>query len=107
MRLIDADALISRVVFHTDWSTDIKVVIEDEVNAEPTVEPERMKLIQEAVNTIMNMSNTDSLEDKCFRNAARFIQNAIDGKPQDFELISDETKIFRWISMLSRKEKRK
>lgn len=28
--------------------------------------------------------------DKCFRNAARLIQNAIDGEPQDFELIPDE-----------------
>ena len=41
MRLIDADALINRVVFHTDWSPDEKEAFEDEVNSEPTVEPER------------------------------------------------------------------
>ena len=41
MRLIDADALINRVVFHTDWSSDEKEAFEDEVNSEPTVEPER------------------------------------------------------------------
>ena len=41
MRLIDADALINRVVFHTDWSLDEKAAFEDEVNAEPTIEPEQ------------------------------------------------------------------
>lgn len=38
MRLIDADVLINRVVFHTDWSTDEKEAFEDEVNAEPAVD---------------------------------------------------------------------
>lgn len=41
MRLIDADALINRVVFHTDWPSDEKEAFEDEVNSEQTVEPER------------------------------------------------------------------
>lgn len=40
MRLIDADALINRIVFHTDWPVDEKEAFEDEINAEPTVEPE-------------------------------------------------------------------
>ena len=40
MRLIDADALINRIVFHTDWPTDEKEAFEDEINAEPTITPE-------------------------------------------------------------------
>jgi len=51
---------------------------------------DRMKFVQEAVNTLMNTSKTDGIKDKCFRNAARFVQNAIDGKPQDYELIPDD-----------------
>ena len=51
---------------------------------------DRMKFVQEAVNTLMNISKTNSVKDKCFRNAARFVQNAIDGEPQDFERIPDE-----------------
>ncbi len=50
---------------------------------------DRLKLVQESVYTIMNISKTDSIKDKCFRNAARFIQNAIDGKYQDFEPIPE------------------
>lgn len=42
MRAIDADALINRIVFHTDWTTDEKEAFEDEINAEPTIE-ERKK----------------------------------------------------------------
>lgn len=38
MRLIDANALINRIVFHTDWTTDEKEAFEDEINAEPTIE---------------------------------------------------------------------
>ena len=41
MRAIDADALINRIVFHTDWPTDEKEAFEDEINAEPTITPER------------------------------------------------------------------
>lgn len=41
-RAIDADALINRIVFHTDWTTDEKEAFEDEINAEPTIE-ERKK----------------------------------------------------------------
>ena len=40
-RLIDADALINRIVFHTDWPTDEKEAFEDEINAAPTITPER------------------------------------------------------------------
>ena len=54
---------------------------------------DRMKFVQEAVNTLMNSSETNSVKDKCFRNAARFVQNAIDGEPQDFERIPDEPEI--------------
>lgn len=53
---------------------------------------DRLKLVQESVYTIMNMAKTDSMKDKCFRNVARFIQMAIDGKYQDFEPIETEIK---------------
>lgn len=39
MRLIDADALINRIVFHKDWSSDEKEAFEDVINEEPSVEP--------------------------------------------------------------------
>jgi hypothetical protein len=41
MRPIDADALINRIVFHSDLPGDQKEVFEDEINAEPSIEPER------------------------------------------------------------------
>ena len=41
MRLIDADALINRIVFHSDLPFDQKEAFEDEINAEPSVQPER------------------------------------------------------------------
>ena len=43
MRAIDADALIDRIVFHSDLPFDQKEAFEDEINAEPTIEPERKK----------------------------------------------------------------
>ena len=43
MRPIDADALINRIVFHSDLSFDQKEAFEDEINAEPTIELERDK----------------------------------------------------------------
>lgn len=45
----------------------------------------RMHLVQEAVNAIINTCNTDSITDKAMRNAAKFVQNAIDGSYPDFE----------------------
>lgn len=44
MRLIDADALINRIVFHSDLPGDQKEVFEDEINAEPTIEPEQPEI---------------------------------------------------------------
>lgn len=49
----------------------------------------RMKYVQETVSTIISICKSDSIHDKCFRNAARFVQNAIDGSDPDFELIPD------------------
>jgi hypothetical protein len=49
----------------------------------------RLKLVQDSVHTIMNIAKTDSIKDKCFRNAARLVQMAIDGKYQDFEPIPE------------------
>lgn len=43
MRLIDADVLINRIVFHTDFETDVKELFEDEINSEPTIESQRKK----------------------------------------------------------------
>lgn len=47
----------------------------------------RLKLVQEAVSTVMNQCNSDTNEDKMARNIARFIQNALDGSFPDFEPI--------------------
>ena len=41
MRLIDADALINRIVFHSDLPGDQKEVFEDEINAERPVQLEQ------------------------------------------------------------------
>ena len=43
MRPINADALINRIVFHSDLSFDQKEAFEDEINAEPTIELKRDK----------------------------------------------------------------
>lgn len=43
MRLIDADALINRIVFHKDWPVDEKEAFEDVINEEPTAECELAK----------------------------------------------------------------
>ena len=40
MRPIDADALINRIVFHSDLSFEQKEAFEDEINAEPSVQIE-------------------------------------------------------------------
>lgn len=37
MRLIDADALMNRIVFHTDLSQDMKELVEDEIENAPTI----------------------------------------------------------------------
>lgn len=50
----------------------------------------RMKYVQETVNTIMNACDTDSIADKAMRNAAKFVQNAIDGSYPDFEKLEQE-----------------
>lgn len=64
-----------------------------------SAQPERMRFVQQAVNTIMHTARSDSIKDKSFRNAARMIQNAIDGEPQEFEPIPDEPerKKGKWI----------
>ena len=54
MRLIDADVLINRVVFHTDWSTDEKEAFEDEVNAEPTVDAIEIIKCKDCKHRILN-----------------------------------------------------
>ena len=57
------------------------------LKAEPC--EDRMKYVQETVNTMLNACTTNSIKDKVFRNAARFVQNAIDGKAPDFEKIDE------------------
>ena len=52
----------------------------------PTVEG-RMFYVQETVNSILNSCTGNTDIDKAFRNAARLVQNAIDGKSVDFEEI--------------------
>lgn len=41
MRVIDADALINRLVFHVNLPSDIKELLEDEINEMPTIQPEQ------------------------------------------------------------------
>ena len=48
-----------------------------------------LKRVEDSIGTIMIHCNSDSIRDKAFRNAARFIQNAIDGNAPDFEEIED------------------
>ena len=43
MRLIDADALINRIVFYTDLPFEMKEAVEDEINEQPIIEPEPKK----------------------------------------------------------------
>lgn len=47
----------------------------------------RLKLVQEAVYTVMNHCKSDTNEDKIARNVARLFQNALDGSFPDFESI--------------------
>lgn len=56
-----------------------------------------MNWVQEAVNAIMNTCDTDSVIDKAMRNAAKFVQNAIDGSYPDFEKLEQD-----WISVTER-----
>ena len=40
MRTIDADALVNRIVFHTDMPSEYKEQVEDTISDMPTIEPE-------------------------------------------------------------------
>ena len=52
---------------------------------------EKLAKVYQALNQITNMAKSDSIQDRCFRNAVKFIQNAIDGKKNDnYENIYDE-----------------
>lgn len=98
-RLIDADKLkvIMRdstgAVIVTDYTGEKtacfglteKEILQIIDNA-PTVES-RMLYVQETVNTILNYCTGNTDIDKAFRNAARLVQNAIDGESVDFEQI--------------------
>lgn len=44
---------------------------------------ETLAKIYQALNQIVNMAKSDSIQDRCFRNAVKFIQDAIDGKKSD------------------------
>ena len=76
--------LISRQAAIELFNDDIAAV--NELNNLPSL-PDRMKYVQESVNTIMNTCKSDSIKDKAFRNVARMIQNAIDGEAPNFETI--------------------
>lgn len=52
-------------------------------------ESNRLNLVQATVNTIMNSCTGDTVQEKAFRNAARLIQNAIDGNAPDFEKVPE------------------
>lgn len=84
-RLIDVD----EIPFFVEEDGAV-VAYKADIEQIPSAQPERIKFVQEAVNTILNTSKSDSISDKSFRNAAKFIQNAIDGEPPEFEQIQDE-----------------
>lgn len=64
--------------------------MEDE---EETPDENRMVYVQETVNTILNSHTGNTDIDKAFRNAAKLVQNAIDGEPVDFEKIERNDEI--------------
>ena len=70
----------------TDDSTLEISDVKELINTASTVE-DRMVHVQDTVNTIMNSCTGNNDIDKAFRNAARLVQNAIDGKAPDFEQI--------------------
>lgn len=56
---------------------------------------DRMSLVKESARTLMHSAG-DSISAKAFRNAGRFVQNAIDGEPPGFEkLPSEQPEIIR------------
>ncbi len=76
MRLIDGDALINRIVFHTDLSQDVKESVEDEIENAPTVsqwipcserlpEEDGVYLVQLTTKTATTLSWADGWN--CFR----------------------------------------
>lgn len=84
MRLIDADKLYPDSIGRKGLA-----ISQSQIAEAPTVE-ERMFYVQETVNTILNSCTGNTDIDKAFRNAARLVQNAIDGKSVDFEKIENE-----------------
>ena len=62
---------------------------------------DRMPLVKESAKTLMH-SDGNSVSAKAFRNAGRFVQNAIDGEAPELELIPSaqpETKQGEWIPL--------
>lgn len=47
---------------------------------------ETLEKVYNALKQIIHMAKSDSIQDRCFRNAVKFIQDAIDGKKsEDYE----------------------
>ena len=87
--LISREALRKAITDYLEKRQDVLVWEQDVYNLidnAPTVEG-RMFYVQETVNTILNSCTGNTDIDKAFRNAARLVQNAIDGKAVDFEEI--------------------
>ena len=72
-----------------EFATYLHSKLEDK---EETSDENRMVYVQETVNTILNSHTNNTDIDKAFRNAARLVQNAIDGKSVDFEEIERSEK---------------
>jgi hypothetical protein len=62
----------------SDWKCIEYRIIEDMPSAD--------RLIKEAVSTLIHTKGDDAVS-VAFRNAGRFVQNAIDGEPPEFEEI--------------------
>ena len=53
----------------------------------------KLERVQDALKQVSSMAKTDSIQDRCFRNVVKFIQDAIDGKKsQNYEDIYPKEK---------------
>ena len=64
---------------------------------------DRLKLVQETVFTVMNISNGNSTEDRIARNIARLFQNALDGSFPDFESMPTQSNASNALKSLEEK----
>ena len=77
-------------LLHEDFLSEYAEAIRMAIKALELESESRMKYVKEAVYAILNTCDTDSIADNAMRNAAKFVQNAIDGSYPDFEKLEQE-----------------